>query len=134
MQLLADLVPGPPRRFAVMLNPKTVKPDAIRRTLTPLEATLGPIVQVEVSAAADLDSAFKAFAREGVTGLVVLADATLYAIRHDIGRRCQAMRLPSVWGGRGYLDAGGVASYQGDLRPLYRRSAVSWCSTICSNA
>jgi putative ABC transport system substrate-binding protein len=124
MQLLADLVPGPPRRFAVMLNPQTVNPDTVRLAMVPLEATLGPIAQVEVSTAADLDAAFKTFARQGVNGLVVLADATLWVIRHDIGQRCQAMRLPSVWGGRGYLDAGGVASYQGDLRSMYRRSAM----------
>ena len=34
------------------------------------------------------------------------------------------MKLPSVWGGRAYLDAGGVASYQGDFGALMRRSAV----------
>jgi putative tryptophan/tyrosine transport system substrate-binding protein len=123
MQLLADLVPGQ-RRFAVMLNPQTVKPSLIRQMLEPLEAALGPVVQVEVSAVGDLDAAFNTLARERVTGLVVLADATLYVQRHDIVARCQAMKLPSVWGGRGYLDAGGVASYQGDLRALYRRSTV----------
>lgn len=124
MQLLADLVPGPPRRFAVMLNPQTVQPAVIRQSLQPLEAALGPIVQLEVSALAELDAAFKTLAHERINGLVVLADATLYAIRHDIGARCLALRLPSVWGGRGYLDAGGVASYQGDLRSMYRRGAM----------
>jgi putative ABC transport system substrate-binding protein len=123
MQLLADLVPGQ-RRFAVMLNPQTVKPGLIRQMVEPLEGALGPVVQVEVSAGGDLDAAFSTLGRERVTGLVVLADATLYTQRHDIGARCQAMKLPSVWGGRGYLDAGGVASYQGDLRALYRRSTV----------
>jgi putative ABC transport system substrate-binding protein len=122
LQLLADLVPVSQRRLAVLMNPKTVRAQGVRETLSPLEATLGAIGLVEASTATDLDAAFKTLARERVTGLVVLADAQFWALRHDIGARCQVLRLPSVWGGRGYLDAGGVASYQGDVRALYRRS------------
>ena len=33
-------------------------------------------------------------------------------------------RLPSIWGGGGYLDAGGLLSYQGDWPWLYRRAAA----------
>jgi putative ABC transport system substrate-binding protein len=124
MQLLADLVPGPRRRFAVLLNPQTVRPAGVRRALEALEPAIGPVLQLEVSAAADLEAAFSTLDRERANGLVVLADAQLYALRHDIGARCRALKLPSVWGQRGYLDAGGVASYQGDVRALYRRSSV----------
>lgn len=123
LQLLADLLPGP-RRFAVLLNPLSIRPQGVRDTLQSLEAQLGPVVQVEASAPADLDAAFKTLARERINGLVVLADTTFYVLRHDIGTRCRALKLPSVWGGRGYLDAGGVASYQGDFAALYRRSAA----------
>lgn len=123
LQLLADLVPGP-RRFAVLMNPLTLRPQGLRDTLQPLEAQLGPVVQVEASAPADVDAAFKTLARERINGLVVLADSTFYVLRHDIGARCLALKLPSVWGGRSYLDAGGVASYQGDFGALYRRSAA----------
>ena len=80
--------------------------------------------QLEVSSAADVEPAFKAIARERINGLVVLQDAALYSLRHDIGARAAALKLPSIWGQRGYLDAGGVASYQGDMRALFTRSAV----------
>ena len=36
---------------------------------------------------------------------------------------CTKHRLPSVWGGAGYLDAGGLVSYQGDFIAISRRSA-----------
>jgi putative tryptophan/tyrosine transport system substrate-binding protein len=36
---------------------------------------------------------------------------------------CVKHRLPSVWGGAGYLEAGGLVSYQGDLAAMARRSA-----------
>jgi putative ABC transport system substrate-binding protein len=124
LQLLADLVPGP-RRFAVLINPMTVRSAGLRQDLNAVEPTLGAaLLLVEASAPADFDAAFKTLARERINGLVVLADAMFYTHRHDIGARCQAMKLPSVWGGRGFLDAGGVASYQGDFRALCVRSAV----------
>jgi putative ABC transport system substrate-binding protein len=124
LQLLADLVSGPQRRLAVLMNPQTVRFDGVRDTLRSLEATLGPMVLVQASESAELDAVFKTLERERVTGLAVLADARLYVLRHDVAARCLAMKLPSVWGGRVYLDAGGVASYQGDVRSMYRRSTV----------
>lgn len=124
LQLLADLVPAP-RRFALLGNPLTNPMPGIRQDLPSLEGPLGSKLRVlEASTASDLDAVFTAMAQERINGLVVLADATFYRLRHDIAARCQALKLPSVWGGRGYLDAGGVASYQGDLRALYRRSTV----------
>ncbi|HEY6511899.1 MAG TPA: ABC transporter substrate-binding protein [Burkholderiaceae bacterium] len=124
LQLLADLVPIP-RRFAVLANPLTVKAPEQRQLLAQLEGPLsGTLVQLEASSAADIEPAFKTIQRDRINGLVVLADASLYFLRHDIGERCKALKLPSVWGGRGYLDAGGVASYQGDFRALFVRSAA----------
>jgi ABC transporter substrate binding protein len=35
----------------------------------------------------------------------------------------QPQRVPSIRGGRGYLDGGGLASFQGDCAELFRRSA-----------
>ena len=124
LQLLADLVPAP-RRFAVLANPLTVDAPGLRKFLANLEGTLGgTLQQFEVSSAADVEPAFKAIVRERITGLVVLQDAALYSLRHDIGARCTALKLPSIWGQRGYLDAGGVAAFQGDMRALFVRSAV----------
>jgi len=124
LQLLADLVP-PQRRFAVLGNPMTADMPELRRVLSTLEGRLnGTLLPLQANSSADVEAAFQAIVRERINGLVVLADAALYALRHDIGARCAALALPSVWGGRGYLDAGGVASYQGDFRALYVRSAA----------
>lgn len=121
-QLLADLLPGK-KRFALLLNPLTFSPSEARAVLDKLEPTLGgPVLLLQASSPADFEAAFKTLARERIEGLVLQADAMIYANRHDLGARCQALKLPSVWGHRGYLDAGGVASYQGDFRAAFRRS------------
>jgi len=109
---------------AVLLTSScAIGPSAVSSGASVSRITAGRTVSGFISTA-ELDPAFKTLARERINGLVVLADATLYSLRHDIAARCLAMKLPSVWGGRGYLDAGGVASYQGDVRALYRRSTV----------
>ena len=124
LQLLADLV-APPRRFAVLANPLTVQMPDLRQFLSTQERPLnGTLLPLEANSASDVESAFKSIVRDRINGLVVLADAAIFSLRHDIGARCTALSLPSVWGGRSYLDAGGVASYQGDLRALYKRSAA----------
>jgi putative ABC transport system substrate-binding protein len=122
IQLLADLLPGR-RRFGVLLNPMTVRPAGVQAALQRVEAAFS-LVQVQANDPAEFDAAFQTLARERVDGLVVLADASFFVNRHDLGARCRALKLPSVWGHRDYLDAGGVASYQGDFRALFRRSTV----------
>jgi len=97
----------------------------LRQALSALERPLnGSLLPLEANSASDVESAFKSIVRDRINGLVVLADAAIFTLRHDIGARCKALSLPSVWGGRGYLDAGGVASYQGDFQALYKRSAA----------
>jgi len=124
MQVLSDIVPAP-RRFAVLGNPVTVDAADLRQAMNRLEGQVGgPLLMLEARHARDLEAVFSAIARERINGLVVLTDATFYNIRHDIASRCAALKLPSVWGARGYLDAGGLASYQGDFYALFNRSAA----------
>jgi putative ABC transport system substrate-binding protein len=65
---------------------------------------------------------FKTLARERTNGLLVLGESLFYTHRLDLGARCAALKLPSVWGGRSYLEGGGVASFQADLRAVYVRA------------
>ena len=70
------------------------------------------------------DAAFAALQREGADGLLVLADSVFYAQRMRLGELVARQRLPSVWGHRTYLDAGGLASYQSDVPAMFRSGAA----------
>lgn len=123
LQLLKDIVPKA-RRFAVLMNPLTATREGVARGVADNTSTLGiPVTILEASAPEEFDAAFAAMARERVDGVAILADATFYTHRARLGELCAKQRLPSVWGGVGYLDAGGLASYQGDLAELSRRAA-----------
>jgi putative ABC transport system substrate-binding protein len=125
LQLMKDIVPAA-RRFAVLLNPFSYGRAGIEKDLQKanLEGVLGVHVMVlEARGPDDFDAAFATMARERVDAVAVLADAMFWTHRARLGELCTKHRLPSVWGGAGYLDAGGLVSYQGDFAATARRSA-----------
>ena len=72
----------------------------------------------------DFDAAFAAMARDRLDGVADPGRCHLLrAPRCAWANWCTKQRLPSIWGGSGYLDAGGLASFQGDFAELFRRSA-----------
>jgi len=125
LQLLKDIVPAA-RRFAVLMNPFTSVRANLDKYLQNLnyERVLGVQVMVlEARGPDDFDAAFATMARERVDAVTVLADATFWTHRARLGELCIKHRLPSVWGGAGYLEAGGLVSYQGDFAAMSRRAA-----------
>jgi len=124
LQLLKELVPTL-RRPAVLMNPLTVRRDLLEADLRPFGQQLGlPIQIVEASGPEQFDAAFAALQREGADGLLVFADAVFYAQRMRLGELVAKQRLPSVWGHRTYLDAGGLASYQSAVPAMFRSGAA----------
>lgn len=121
-QLLRDIVPAA-RRFAIVSNPVSVP--TMANIVPKWEAALGmPLSLAEVRGPEDFDAAFAALVKERVEGVVFIADAMIWTHRAKLGELCLKHRLPSVWGGGGYLDAGGLASYQGDWPAVFRRGAA----------
>ena len=121
-QLLRDIVPAA-RRFAIVSNPVSVP--TMANIVPKWEAALGmPLSLAEVRGPEDFDAAFAALVKERAEGVVFIADAMIWTHRAKLGELCLKHRLPSVWGGGGYLDAGGLASYQGDWPAVFRRGAA----------
>jgi len=124
LQLLKDIVPAA-RRFAIVFNPASAPPKSLAEAVPRWEAGLGVAVSLaEVRGPDDFDAAFAALVKERVNGVVFVADAMIWVQRAKLGDLCLKHRLPSVWGGGAYLDAGGLASYQGDWPSLFRRGAA----------
>ena len=123
LQLMKDIVPAA-RRFAVLMNPFTAMRANLDKELPNWERVLGvQIMVLEARGPDDFDAAFATMARERVDAVAVLADTTFWTHRARLGELCIKQRLPSVWGGAGYLDAGGLMSFQGDFAAISRRAA-----------
>jgi len=125
LELMKQLVPTA-RRIGILSNPVTTAGTRadFEAAVRPFEQGLGiQVVIVDAAAPEEFDAAFGAFSRQGVDGVLILADATFYAHRARLAELCTRHRLPSVWGGRDYLEGGGLASYQSDIPHMFRRGA-----------
>jgi ABC-type uncharacterized transport system substrate-binding protein len=81
------------------------------------------IVPVEVRLPDDLDTAFQSLTRERVDSVLVLQDPMFLNERRRIAMLALAARLPTMFGFRGHVEAGGLMSYGIELRANYLRAA-----------
>jgi len=80
---------------------------------------------LEVRRADELDPAFAAMTREGADALMVLGDVALLDPLHGrIAALAAQSRLPAMYGGRAYVEAGGLMAYGPSLQDLWRHAAI----------
>lgn len=124
LQLLKDIVPGA-RKFAVLFNPDTVKRVEVAEGIARNEGTLGvPVAMFEARSTDEMEAALAAIAKERADAVSVLADTLFWAHRARLIEFCQRQRLPAAWSHRGYVEIGGLVSYQGDFPAMFKRSAA----------
>jgi putative ABC transport system substrate-binding protein len=122
VELLREVVPGL-RRLAIMAN---VGYRAAVLEMHEVEAaarTLGLDVAIlEIRRADDIASAFQAI--KGRAGaLYVPAEPLVNTNRIHINTLAQSARLPTMFGFREYVEAGGLMSYGPNVPGLFRRAA-----------
>ena len=124
LELLKEAVPKI-ARVAVLYDPavpasvlevKEVLPVAARA----LQLTIQPW---EVRAADGFEKVFAALSKQRPDGLYVTGSPLMYANRKRIADFALKSRLPSIYGNREVVDAGGLMSYGADLADSYRRVA-----------
>jgi len=80
---------------------------------------------VEVSSPADLDHAFSAVTSQRAQAMIVLpGNPVTFSKRAEVASFAQKNRLPSMYGLKEYVDAGGLMSYGPSLPVLYQRAAT----------
>jgi putative tryptophan/tyrosine transport system substrate-binding protein len=83
--------------------------------------TLGlELVTGDVRDPRHLEETFEMFARRGAQGLLVLTDPML---RSRVAELATKHRLPTMYGGTCFVEAGGLASYSADFDAMIRRVA-----------
>jgi len=124
LQIMRELMPTA-RRFGILFNPNVIPRAELESGIVKWERTLGtPIRAYEARGPGDFEGVFAALARDGVDGLLVLADANTHTHRIRLNELCLQRRMPSVWGSRDFLTGGGLASYQSDWPAIFRRVAA----------
>jgi putative tryptophan/tyrosine transport system substrate-binding protein len=123
LEFLKEAVPAL-ARVAILVNPTNPVYGPV------LEASEGPanalhlrLQRLGVQSADDFDGAFDAAAREHADGLVVLRDTVIVINTSRLLELAAKRRLPTMYGMREFVDAGGLISYGPDLRDMFRRAA-----------
>jgi putative tryptophan/tyrosine transport system substrate-binding protein len=124
LELAREIVPGA-QKIGIVNDTSDIKAtgqwDDINAAVPKLEIK---IVGADVRRTEDVEPAFRKFKAERVDVVIVLQANFLFLDRAQIVAAAAATRLPTVFGYRELVDAGGLISYGVDLRACFHRAAT----------
>jgi putative ABC transport system substrate-binding protein len=123
LQLLKEVVPRA-SRVATVSNPANPVYVPLLKDVEAMGRQLSlQVVRLGIRGPGDVDSVFESAKRERVDGLVVMRDFVLITYRARIVELAAKNRMPIMYGMRGFVDAGGLMSFEPSLSELYHRAA-----------
>jgi putative ABC transport system substrate-binding protein len=112
-------------RVAIIGNPSNPPERRVRDGIMEPARTLGlTLLSVDVQSAGDLNNALVSLKQERPDALVVVETPPIIEQRQLIIDFATRYRLPTMFGGRVFVDAGGLMSDGTDWADLLRRSAT----------
>jgi putative ABC transport system substrate-binding protein len=122
LEMLREIIPNL-RHIAIMANSGNPSTALDMREVQAMARTLGlEAVTAEIHRAADIAPAFDTF-RDRVQALYVSNDPLAITNRVAINTLAMGARLPTMFVGREFVEAGGLISYGPDFAEAYRRAA-----------
>jgi putative ABC transport system substrate-binding protein len=125
LQLLREVVPGV-RRVAILQHSGVYAERTMQNILEGIKsAALGIELQVlEATGPNDFDAAFAAMAKAHAGALIVLPSPMFYINYRRIVDLAAKHRLPAMYVGREFVEAGGLMCYGADIPGLFHRAAA----------
>jgi putative ABC transport system substrate-binding protein len=124
LELFKETVPGL-SRVAVIWDPATPSHGPGLRAVEAAGPSLGLRIQsLAVRSATEYERAFSAMARERADGVLVLSTPLFIAGAKRLAELALTHKLPSLFGPKHHVAAGGLMSYSPDRPDLYRRGAT----------
>jgi putative tryptophan/tyrosine transport system substrate-binding protein len=124
LELLKEAVPGL-SRVGVIFDPATPSHGPGLKAIEVEGPALGLRVQaVAVRSATEFDSAFSAISRERAGAVLVLSTPLFIAGARPLAELALKHKLPSMFGPRHHVEAGGLMSYSPDRVDNWRRAAT----------
>jgi putative ABC transport system substrate-binding protein len=123
LELAREVVPGA-TRIGLVDDVNDPKAHPQRREIETAGKELEiKIVPAEVRTASNIGSAYEALAADGVEVVVVEQSSMLIVARKEIAEAAAAKKLPTVYGYREHVEAGGLISYGVNLNSCFHRAA-----------
>ncbi len=124
LEIFKEAVPGL-SHVAVIWDPATPSHGPGLKAIEVAGSSLGLRIQsVPVRSTAEYESAFSAMVRERADGVLVLSTPLFIAGAKPLAELALRHKLPSLFGPKHHVVAGGLMSYSPDRPALYRRGAV----------
>jgi putative ABC transport system substrate-binding protein len=124
IELLNEAVPRV-RRVAVLSNPANPgRPQAIGNLRAAADKFGLQLQFFEAREPNELDSLFTLVAKERAEAVFIVEDPMFRSQRARLAELATKVRLPSVFGGSEYVEAGGLMSYGPSLPGAFQRAAV----------
>jgi len=124
LELFKEAVPRL-SRVAVIWDPATPSHGPGLKAVEVAGPSLGLRIQpVAVRSATEYESAFSAMVRERADGVLVLSTPLFIAGAKRLAELALTHKLPSLFGPKHHVAAGGLMSYSPDRPDLYRRGAI----------
>ena len=124
LELFKEAVPGL-ARAAVVWDPATPSHGPALKAVEVAGPALGLRIQpVAVRSATEFDGAFSTIVRERAGGVLVLSTPFFIAGAKPLAELAMTHKLPSLFGPRHHVEAGGLMSYSPDRADQWRRGAI----------
>lgn len=124
LELLVAAVPNL-ARTAVLLNPDNeFYSPRLKKILETARSANVRVQRVEARTVGEIESGFRIMAAEDAQAVIVPLDPVFVQYRRELAQAAIARKLPSVFGVREHVEAGGLMSYGQDFNALYRRAAA----------
>jgi len=124
LELVHETVPKA-SSVAIMWNPANRSSEpALREMEVRARALSLRLAMHPVRSAEDVDAAFTALTRARAGALIILTDPLTVSQIPRIAKLAAASRVPTFFGLREFVDAGGLMSYGPSLSDLWRRAAI----------
>jgi len=124
-ELIHNLVPAD-GMIAALINQGNIPQAATERRIIPEAArALGARMMIlEASNPSEIETAFTALVRERASALVVSGEVFFLTQRDRLVELATRHAIPTIYAYREYVTAGGLMSYGGNLRDMYRQIGV----------
>jgi putative ABC transport system substrate-binding protein len=124
LEILKEVVPQA-TRIGVLFSSTAPSHRPALHALETAAKTLGAqLVMVAVRAVEDFEQAFSTMSREQVGGFLVVAAPLFLLHRARLTELAIKHWMPGMFGGKEYVEVGGLISYSADTMDLCRRSAT----------
>ncbi|HJR01709.1 MAG TPA: ABC transporter substrate-binding protein [Methylomirabilota bacterium] len=124
LEVLKETVPKI-SRMAVLWNPTTPgNALALREAEITARALAVELQLLEARSASDFDGAFAAMTTGRAGALLILGDVMFTTHRRRLAALAVKSRLPAIYGGREFVDEGGLLCYGAKLSDNFHRAAV----------